>query len=183
MMVREFDNFLSPELCDKLINLSLDKLEVAEVLGENQNWRTASSCWLTESHNESISDLRVRISEMINMPVENMETLHIVKYDVGGEYKTHQDYFHKGEDYNENISRGGQRQKTALIYLNEDFTGGVTRFPQIYLSIKPEVGKLVIWDNLLSDGTPDLLSSHCGLPVESGEKWIAVIWIREKEFK
>jgi prolyl 4-hydroxylase len=123
------------------------------------------------------------ISSMINIPIENMEGTHVVKYQIGGEYKGHHDFFHPGEGYYENeIKRGGQRTKTALVYLNDDFTGGETEFPNISRMIKPLKGKLVIWDNMNDAGQLNYDSFHAGLPVISGVKYIAVIWIREGRF-
>ena len=49
--------------------------------------------------------------------------------------------------------------------------------------IKPETGKLVIWDNTLEDGSGDPNSLHAGLPVIAGTKYIAVIWIRGEKYK
>ena len=96
----------------------------------------------------------------------------------------HHDFFHPGEGYFEKevTNRGGQRTKSALVYLNEDFTGGETEFPQINIKVLPKRGKLLAWDNLNSDGSLDYTSLHAGLPVESGIKYIAVIWIRENKF-
>jgi hypothetical protein len=40
----------------------------------------------------------------------------------------------------------------------------------------------VVWDNLNPNGSLDYTSIHAGLPVISGIKYIAVIWIRENKF-
>ena len=116
------------------------------------------------------------------LPVENQEEIHIVKYEIGGEYKPHHDFFHVTEDYAaEHIANGGNRIKSALIYLNDDFEGGETEFPELNIIVKPELGKLVIWDNMV-DGKLDYTSIHAGLPVKSGIKYIAVVFIRENNF-
>ena len=112
-----------------------------------------------------------------------MESIHVVKYSVGEEYKDHHDFFHPGEEYYEDeVNRGGQRLKTALVYLNDDFEGGETNFPNLNIKVDPKKGKLVLWDNIKDDGSLDYDSLHAGLPVKSGYKYIAVIWIRENEF-
>jgi len=80
------------------------------------------------------------------------------------------------------MKRGGQRAKSALVYLNDDFTGGETEFPKINIRVSPQKGKLVLWDNTFEDGNPDHDSLHAGLPVISGTKYIAVIWIRFGKF-
>jgi prolyl 4-hydroxylase len=109
-----------------------------------------------------------------------MEQLHFVHYAVGGEYKVHHDFFHPGTDYyKDSIGRWGQRKKTALIYLNDNFKGGETEFPEVKRTIIPKKNKLVIWDNLKENGELDYASLHAGLPVIEGIKQIVVLWIRE----
>jgi len=42
-----------------------------------------------------------------------------------------------------------------MIYLNEPEDGGATRFKLISKSVQPETGKLLAWNNLLPDGSPN----------------------------
>ena len=48
------------------------------------------------------------------------------------------------------------------------------------LEIKPKIGRCVVWKNYL-DGKPNVMSTHARLPVESGEKYIGIKWIRESK--
>jgi len=80
------------------------------------------------------------------------------------------------------MDRGGQRKYSALIYLNDDFEGGETYFPKINYTVKPEIGKMVIWENLNKDNSLNYDSLHAGLPVLSNEKWICIVWVRETKF-
>ncbi len=183
-MVSEVNDFLSQQHCDMLIELSQPQFFKTTTLGkEIDGYRVAQGAWLS-SDSEAVKLLRKMVSEHTSFPEENMEGTHIVKYEIGGQYKVHHDFFHPGEDYFERevTKRGGQRTKSALVYLNDDFTGGETEFPQINIKVVPKKGKLVIWDNLNPDGSLDYTSLHAGLPVESGVKYIAVIWIRENKF-
>jgi prolyl 4-hydroxylase len=183
-MVLEISDFISADHCDNLIELAQVQLTKTTTLGkEIDGYRTAEGAWLT-SNIGHVSLLRKMVSEYTLLPEENMEGTHIVKYEIGGEYKVHHDFFHPGENYYEKevTNRGGQRVKTALIYLNNEFTGGETEFPQINVKVIPQKGKLVVWDNLNPDGSLDYTSIHAGLPVTSGVKYIAVIWIRENKF-
>ncbi len=183
-MVSEVNDFLSQQHCEMLIELSQPQFFKTTTLGkEIDGYRVAQGAWLS-SDSEAVKLLRKMVSEHTSFPEENMEGTHIVKYEIGGQYKVHHDFFHPGEDYFERevTKRGGQRTKSALVYLNDDFTGGETEFPQINIKVVPKKGKLVIWDNLNPDGSLDYTSLHAGLPVESGVKYIAVIWIRENKF-
>jgi prolyl 4-hydroxylase len=182
-MIEEFKNILSADECSELISISKSKLSDASILGAQlKNYRTAQNMWIYES-----TDLTRKIKNIIyektGLPIENQENVHIVKYSIGGEYKEHHDFFHPNTDYFQSqIQRGGQRVYSCLFYLNDDFEGGETDFPKVQHSVKPELGKLVVWKNLHNDMSINLNSLHAGLPVIEGEKWICVIWVREGKF-
>jgi prolyl 4-hydroxylase len=123
-------------------------------------------------------------SQITHLPIENQEDIHIVKYLVGGEYKPHHDAFHIGTSYYDGVMKsGGQRKYSCLFYLNDDFEGGETEFPEKRLKITPKVGRLLAWCNANEDSTVKQDSLHAGLPVTKGEKWIAIIWVRESAFR
>jgi prolyl 4-hydroxylase len=182
-MINEYRNFLTKEECDQIIKLAENQMKPATTLGTQiEGYRVAETTWL-DNDNIIVSSYKKKVSELFDIPVENMENLHIVRYVIGGEYKNHQDFFHPGESYyDEHIKRGGQRLMTTIIYLNDEFTGGETDFPELNMRIKPETGKLISWKNL--DENENLLYNtlHAGLPVISGTKYIATIWIRESKF-
>lgn len=183
-MIKEYNNVLTLEECNDLIAMSSDTLKPAAVLGQQiDNYRTADNTWINE-RNDLIFKIKEIISTHTGLPVENQELPHIVRYKVGGEYKPHQDFFHKGTDYYDAVmQRGGQRVFSCIFYLNDNFKGGETNFPKIQYKVTPELGKLVIWKNLHEDGEPNHDSLHAGLPVIEGEKWICIIWVREKQFQ
>lgn len=182
-MISEFKNVISINECNELIKLSKNKLTQANTLGENiKDYRTAHNTWLFEKTDltEKIQNI---VSEKTNLPIENQEVIHIVKYNIGGEYKEHHDFFHPNTDYfEENIQRGGQRIYSCLFYLNDNFMGGETDFPKVNHKVKPEVGKLVMWKNLNDDLSLNYNSLHAGLPIIEGEKWICIVWVRENKF-
>jgi prolyl 4-hydroxylase len=181
-MIHEYKNILSVDECNELISISKDKLSEATTLGTKiKDYRTAEITWLIEKTdlNEKIKNI---VSEKTDLPIENQEQVHIVKYNIGGEYKQHHDFFHPDTDYYKtHIEKGGQRIYSCLFYLNDDFQGGETHFPKVNYKVKPELGKLVIWKNLNDDSSINLNSLHAGLPVTSGEKWICIIWVRERK--
>jgi prolyl 4-hydroxylase len=184
-IIKEIENFITNEDSEYLIDIADKNLKKMTVLGSkpDNNYRVADGTWLSDS-DEKCKNLRKRISEITNFPVENMEQTHIVKYNVGGEYKVHHDFFHENTDYYQTqVAKGGQRSLSALIYLNDDFEGGETDFPKLKKTIKPKKNKLVIWKNLKDNGELNHDSLHAGLPVTKGTKYICIIWIREKSFK
>jgi prolyl 4-hydroxylase len=182
-MVYEYPNSFTIEDCKQLIE-SANQFSKADTLGEKiDDYRVAENIWLSREDKMS-TRIFYNIYLKTNCLPVHMEHVCIVKYDIGGEYKLHHDFFHPSEDYSTDLlSNGGNRVKTALIYLNDDFEGGETQFPNLDTTIKPELGKMVIWDNLLDNGELDMDSIHAGLPVTSGTKYIAVVFIREKDFE
>ena len=79
------------------------------------------------------------------------------------------------------FNKDGYRVLTMVIYLNDDFEGGATKFPNIDKEYKPEKysGLLFYPMNKNGDKCHDN-SLHAGMPVISGEKYIANVWIRDK---
>lgn len=82
----------------------------------------------------------------------------IVRYPVGGIFTAHTDA-HKNNAH---------RAFTVVLYLNDNFTGGETFFPDIDYSCTPKSGRVVIF-------SPTQL--HASMPVLTGEKNIIVFWV------
>ena len=79
---------------------------------------------------------------------------------------------------------GGQRVVTMIIYLNDDFTGGTTEFPNLKQEYFPKKGNALLFYSLQKNGDKcHPLSLHAGTPVKTGHKYIANVWLREKPYK
>ena len=168
-MVKQYENFLTEDECNFIIGLGEStSLKFGQIASNKVGYRKTRVCWLDETI-PIIDSIKKRVSELSELPLENQENFHFVKYGPDGEYKKHHD--------------GGDRPKTALIYLNDGFTGGETEFPKLGITVKPKTGKLIIWDNSSLDGVADETAIHAGLPVEVGTKYIGVIWIKNKKIK
>lgn len=183
-MINIIDNVLSSSECDELIELGNPSLKTATTLGEHiSGYRTADGSWLYEE-TPLTQKIKQIISTMTGTPKENQEFIHIVKYEIGGEYKEHHDYFPPNQSYTEqSLGVAGQRTTSCLFYLNDDFEGGETLFPIRNIKVTPRKGRLLIWNNVDINGIEDSESLHAGLPVITGTKYIAIIWIREKKFQ
>jgi hypothetical protein len=184
-MIKILDNVLTQNECDELIRIGTENgLTKASTLGENiQSYRTADNSWIW-NNNELTNKIQNIIQNETQLPIENQEKIHIVKYGINGEYKSHHDFFHPNTDYYEgSMGTSGQRVFSCLFYLNDNFTGGETEFIKKEKTVIPKIGRLLIWRNLNEDGSLDYDSLHAGLPVQTGEKYIAIIWVREKQFE
>jgi len=181
MEVSEYPNLLTPQECDSLIQFAIDVgFMTADTLGENNGYRTADNCWLFQKNN--ITDWVERfLSEQLNVPIDNFENAHIVRYFPGGEYKAHNDWF-TDELNDSGMDVSGNRTHSFIVYLNDDFTGGETEFTVLNQKIKPEKGKGLLWTNMV-DGKRLDEAEHAGLPVIEGVKWILIYWVREDKFR
>lgn len=110
------------------------------------------------------------------------EPVNLLRYRVGGEYRLHHDCLE--HDPLAQTSDAGrqplnQRITTALLYLNEDVTGGSTAFPGLGLELPAARNRLLVFGNL-RDGRPDPAMRHAGMPVLAGEKRVLSFWFRER---
>jgi prolyl 4-hydroxylase len=181
------NEFMSPEECQHFLEISKDRFErsnVTGVTGEqgHDNVRTSYSCLLRESETPIVRRVEERAASVCGVDVSNIEALQIVRYHPGQKYDAHHDYFHYPMD--------NQRYVTLLVYLNDDFEGGATRFvhPSVNKEIRPVAGNAAFWYNSVihSNGAnatclPE--SEHQGSPPTSGVKYAVNIWIRHKRFR
>lgn len=113
--------------------------------------------------------------------VEFGEPLTVLFYGPGQEYKSHVDYFEPDDGAaDEELARAGQRKRTVLVTLSDRFEGGATRFVAQGVEWKGSKGDALIFDNLNADGSVNQRSRHAGMPVASGEKALASLWLRER---
>lgn len=115
--------------------------------------------------------LNRRIAAASATDVVQGETLQILRYRAGQQYKLHLDAMPELEN---------QRVLTVIVYLNDDYEGGETAFPELGLTVKGRAGDGLLFRNALPDGRPDPRMMHAGQPVRSGEKCIASRWIRQR---
>ena len=183
MLVKEYPHLINKSFCDTIINIASQRLEEAQTVGvEIEGYRVAENCWLGDIYEPELEWIKDFISKVTEVPIENQEAIHIVKYNVGGEYQEHHDWFDEDDETHKlEIGPSGNRTHSFLIYLNDDFEGGETEFPTLEKTIVPELGKGVMWLNKL-DGECLQESLHAGLPVTKGEKWILIVWVRENNF-
>ncbi|HEY0626600.1 MAG TPA: 2OG-Fe(II) oxygenase [Allosphingosinicella sp.] len=152
------------------------------ILGENadKEFRTSRSCNM-ELREPLVSLIDRRLSAALGISRRFSETMQGQRYEVGQQFKPHHDFFHKGEGYYDYAQRqGGQRTWTAMLFLNAPEAGGCTNFPEAGVRVAPEPGKLLIWNNMKRDGSPNAQSLHQGEPVEAGTKYVITKWFRER---
>ncbi len=188
-VVTVVDDFMSMAECEQLVEMSRAKLQRSTIVdpstGAHQHIaeRTSSGTFFALNEDAFIARLDRRIADLMHWPIENGEGLQILNYLVGGEYKSHFDYFPPSDPgCAMHIAKGGQRVSTLIIYLNDVPAGGETTFPSVGLSVVPKKGSAVYFEYCNAHGQLDERTLHGGLPVLAGEKWIATKWMRQRKY-
>jgi prolyl 4-hydroxylase len=171
-----FRNFASSAECQHLIDAAQPRLEPAVIVDPVSGRLTPHPVRTSESASFPLvsEDLvvialnrRIAVASGTDYPCG--EPLQVLRYRPGQEYRPHLDALPPG---------GNQRIMTLLLYLNGDYAGGETAFTHTGLKFRGDAGDALLFRNALPGGAPDPMSKHAGLPVTSGEKYIATRWIR-----
>jgi predicted 2-oxoglutarate/Fe(II)-dependent dioxygenase YbiX len=161
-MIREIESFLDEHDCSQLINDSCDLLTPSLVqfgqvrreselrVSENYRWREDSPTTL---------QLREKVAKLCDVSLESVEPVDVVHYPPAGYFRRHHD--------------GDFRSHTVVVALSDDYRGGRLVFPDLRQAFKPKRGDAVLWTNEADE-------SHCCEVVDSGDKWIAVVWVRKE---
>lgn len=202
----ELPGFLTPGECDALRVASLAQGMEDSKVGEtdatlDRNVRMSTQTWFKHDANDVAKAITAKTTQLVksleaqgcfaDMSMEpgepvsvekHFEDIQVVRYGSMGKYDPHYDGDECGEDTGTTCAHN-QRTATILMYLNDDFTGGETRFPHLgELKIKPEKGKAVFfWVSDPATGYVFEKTLHGGDPVQQGEKWIATQWIRRSK--
>lgn len=148
--------------------------------GTDSGYRTSSSCNL-DIYDPLIIAVTKRIDALMGIDGEFGELLQGQRYNLTEQYQLHCDYFPQKVHYwNAMRISGGQRCWTAMAYLCEVDEGGETQFPRLGVTIPPRTGTLLIWNNMLADGSPNYDTLHAALPVIKGAKYVVTRWYRER---
>lgn len=179
------DDFLTDEECDHVLSLAENIFKRSRLMDETNiegYGRTSYSAELHIFPNDPVLlRIRKKASELIGMPESNFEHFQCVSYDPNQEYQNHYDTFDESSERGrKTIDEGGQRKYTLLAYLNDDFEGGGTHFPNVDVLVQPKKRRVVIFNNLGEDGKVLKAAYHAGLPVTVGRKYAINIWVRTK---
>mmetsp|Transcript_6159 Transcript_6159/g.13659 ORF Transcript_6159/g.13659 Transcript_6159/m.13659 type:complete len:263 (-) Transcript_6159:135-923(-) len=121
--------------------------------------RTSETCVLDIGQTPTVQKIEERLADLVNMKLENLERLSMVKYSPGQYFRAHHD--------------GEYRPWTVFLYLNSlpPDDEGETHFMKLGLRFAPRAGCAVIWPNARPDGSRDERLEHQGKPPRSGVKY------------
>lgn len=188
--VWEITQVLAPLVCEHFMNLARPALTPSYVADPDtgklltNDVRTSSSMFFQLSMYDFIAGLALRqIASLAGHDIAQAEPLAVLRYLPGQQYKPHFDYFVSRGNREELVDgRGGQRQTTLFVYLNDVEAGGETDFPRLHACVLPAQGRAVKFVNLDAHGEPDTRTLHAGKPVIRGEKWLLTVWFRQRPF-
>lgn len=182
------EGFVTPETCDWLIALARPRVARALVYdpasagGRVESARSNSSVAFDITQSDIVIMLmRARIAATARLSLGALETSAILHYAPGEQFEPHFDFLDPAlPGYARDLAANGQRAATFLLYLNDDYEGGETAFPEIGLHNRGRKGDALLFWNVLPSGEPDRRMLHAGLPPRSGEKWLLSQWMRAR---
>ncbi len=126
---------------------------------------------------EQVNDwIRRAISEHIEPAFKReiawFEEPDLMRYEAGGWFKRHADAEHFDRERNVWV-KILDREISLLLYLNEDFEGGLLDFPVFNYQYRPRAGDLMFFPS-------DSRFMHEAQPVTSGRRYAVVSWMAVK---
>ncbi len=182
--VEVIEQVLSQMELDYVIHHASPMLEPAQVVHDNSStsyhhYRTGQTAALGRSNLDIVLFwLHERITRLVGLTQAQADPSAVIQYLPGQEYKPHLDILPVGSEF-VSPQQGGQRQTTALVYLNDDMQGGATVFPKLNIKVQPIKGGVLLFDNCDAAGEFYSDSLHAGTAVEQGEKWVLSCWFRQ----
>src|SRR5690606_2647686 len=137
--IRVFDDFLPSAVCGWLIERARGRLSralVYEALRKEitvHPTRTNTAALFNMLETDFVGVLsQIRMAAASQLPFRHFEPLTVLHYAEDEQITEHYDFVDPNvPDYPQEIARKGQRVLTFLIYLNDDYEGGETEFPEL----------------------------------------------------
>jgi hypothetical protein len=173
---RILEGVLTDDDCEYIKSKAEPELKVSTVSDDRNidyHVRKSETAWLGFD-DERIHDIAHRCLKHVGMEdCDNCESLQVLRYKPGGFYNPHQDA---------NMEHANKRKYTFILALNDKYEGGKTSFPVLNKSYRLHKGDALLFDTLDTWGRVNKKALHGGEPVESGEKWICNLWVREYKY-
>lgn len=189
--VRRIPELAPLPVCEWLITRAGGRLQPALVYDavsrENQlhEMRTNTMALFDYANFDVVQFLvQSRMALTCGYPMQHFEAPMVLHYDVGQQITPHFDFIDaNAPDYERQITEQGQRMVTFLLYLNDDYEGGETTFPDLGIVNRGHAGGGLYFINAHPDLSPDRRMRHTGSPPTRGEKWIVSQFIVSKRLR
>lgn len=180
-----FRHLLSEEECDALIKAAEPRLTsscvVSDQTGDNvpHDARVSDGMFFQMGEMPLLDQIEDRIADLVAWPKDRGEAIQVLRYNVGGKYDPHYDYFNPAVPGSAKpLQQGGNRVGTLIMVLQAPEAGGGTVFPDVGLELLAQKGDGIFFS--YDRPHPSTKSLHGGAPVVQGVKWIATKWLRQR---
>ena len=181
------ENVATPELCAWLVSRGIGKFRASMMFdGQKSRFLATRNCsdfpFTVVDGGVVLLLLRIRIGLLTNLKPEQMEPPQIFHYALGQDIKPHYDsLYDEQHPYGREGTYQGDRLATFLMYLNDDYDGGVLTFTKVGFSYRGKTGDGIFFASM-REGKPDRLSLHGAGEITRGEKYILSQWIHDRAF-
>lgn len=193
--VLTLDNFLTVGECEDIRKVVEERESSTHRVG-SATFQGALSTRTSTSWFCRYNDLPVLVAKahhILGVPLQTMEEPQIVRYKGGEEFSWHYDEVPPPQ-----LSNGGQRVATLLVYLTdvESSRGGGTTFRDLKesstssapLAKQPQRGSALLFFPSFADGTPDDRTLHKsevlnGDNSDEDNKWIVQMWTHQRDYQ
>lgn len=148
--------------------------DLISIRSEERTSTTTSQRWFSDELTTHLAGLETRLEADFGPPPAYLDPWQAVRYQPGGRFGLHTDAGAFG------AQPSGERVLTFLVYLQAPDDGGETYFPRLHRFVEPIGGRIVVWSNLLPDGTVDRRLLHAATPPRAGTKTILTTWSRQR---
>jgi len=174
----ELNNFVSQNEANELINV-----------GKGMGYDSSSGSWCTDqcSSNATIQSLLTKLSTMLNIPEKYFELFHLVKYDSNTMHSDRHDYH-----VSQLEKQYGVRVISIYLSLNDvpSTKGGkmFTISDTKDIVIRPKLGRVVIWSNVLDDDTfstrnDEIILRGLSIREKNVNEFGVNIWVHNRDFR
>jgi hypothetical protein len=176
-----FKKLLTKKECDFIIE-TVEKFpawEDAKTLGDLEEYRKTQVDYLTNRYGEnsqlykahSIIGYNFKIAFEMLMDIYKNEEMNKSYLAYNGDEGVQILKYCPNQFYKEHIDSASnmKRMHSCILYLNNEYEGGNTEFKRQKVSLKAEIGDLVIFPSFYTH-------PHCSQEIKSGNKYVAVIW-------
>ena len=181
------EKLATPELCAWLIGRGLGKFTPSMMFtGQKAVFHATRTC---SDFSFSLVEggvmmllLRTKVSLLTGLRIAQMEPPQIFHYATGQGIDAHYDSLYDGEHgYGRDGAYRGDRLATLLMYLNDDYDGGVLEFVKVGFKYRGATGDAIFFASL-REGKFDEKALHGATTVTRGEKYILSQWIHDRPF-
>lgn len=169
------------EYFNNLVNINKEFLPSTVGFGETSELRNSTQ--IDISNDPVVECLTNRILNQVFKEKDyaqfNYEA-NIIKYEIGQKNGLHHD--EADWDDNGNLQEMYEdetsfRKYSLIIFLSDNYQGGILNFPKLNLNIYPKIGKMVIFKNVNDNLTINSNMIHESLEITQGCKIVLVIFV------